>query len=272
MFDEAGFFGFGDDSSGGGGVSGESSAGGESFWGFYDVAGSLLQADIARKGAERQNRENRDLANTRWQRGVKDMMAAGINPMLGAMKGDPGSGNPNMVSELGAGVSSGQSGALIKANLEKIRAETDKEKSVAAVNQVMIPKVMQETQTSGASADNLRGQTERISWEKAHLSAQREELLGRRLKHLSEAEKAAAERELIDIDQQLRRLDVIHSGLTIPKARNLSEAEESWFKKNVSPYLGDVGSIFSSASSAATGMAAGRFATMGASPNRGHRR
>ena len=67
------------------------------------------------------------MSNTAYQRAVKDMEAAGINPMLAFMKGGastPGGAGATMQSETAAGVNSALASAQLSAQLEQIRAQT----------------------------------------------------------------------------------------------------------------------------------------------------
>lgn len=77
------------------------------------------------------NRENRDweerMANTEWQRGVKDMMAAGLNPMLAYSQG--GASTPNTSAAtvepedaLGRGLGSALQQRLLALQIEQQRA------------------------------------------------------------------------------------------------------------------------------------------------------
>lgn len=119
------------------------------------MLGSLISAVIGGAGQVHANRTNRAIAreqmdfqermsNTSWQRGVKDMEAAGINPMLAVSQGPASSpqGASTHVDNVGsAAVSSARSGAdmtlaaqqvrqseaqmdLLKAQADKVRSET----------------------------------------------------------------------------------------------------------------------------------------------------
>ena len=127
-------------------------------------------------GQNRANRQNREFAasealknrqfqermsSTAWQRGMADMRAAGINPMLAVDKGGastPGGamGSANMLNELGGAASSAAQVAMIKQNLENAKAQGDL--------------LDQQWSESRAREDNLDAQTGKTQTETRHLA------------------------------------------------------------------------------------------------------
>lgn len=130
-----------------------SSVGGESFFGFYDLGGSMIQNELRRKAASKQMDFQREMSDTSWQRGVKDMIAAGINPMLAASKGGASSPSGAMSEAESPTHNSAQSAMqakLLSAQLGKIDAETrnvnaeaDRNEQIAGIMKSIGPRIVQ---------------------------------------------------------------------------------------------------------------------------------
>jgi hypothetical protein len=99
------------------------------FTGATDIAGAKIQADMQQQVAQEQMNFQRDMSNTAWQRGVKDMKAAGINPLLSFSQG-PASSPPGAMAQvpniLGGAVSSALQAVLAKSQIENVATDTAK--------------------------------------------------------------------------------------------------------------------------------------------------
>lgn len=180
------------------------------------------------------------MSNTSWQRGVQDMKAAGLNPMLAFSRG--GASSPQGV----AGTSSAQSGAAARlesaaaaginsaamaANVKATLASASKMESEAALNEVLADKGRQDTETSAASARELvaRGALHSATYNRVLAEVDRIATENR----LTEEQIRLVREEAVNAVKSGRRIDAATGNLKadtalrelhIPGARNEAES------------------------------------------------
>ena len=107
------------------------------MWGH--IAGAVIGGMMARKGAKKQNTENKvasakqmafqkEMSDTSYQRGMTDMQKAGLNPILAGKMGGastPGGATYQAQNTNLAGVQASANVANVMAQTAKIKAETD---------------------------------------------------------------------------------------------------------------------------------------------------
>lgn len=228
---------------------------------------SSTQAQIQRDWAEQ-------MAGTQWQRAVGDLTKAGLNPMLAYSKGpnavpsgaaagvSPAAASPapsaGAAPQLGNPAAVGWSTAVqvgrtmaeldqMKANTERIRAEARK---VAAETAYVVGP---QTTLAGAQARTATAQEANISQDTALKVEQM-------VKVMAEVDAIAERNHLTRAEVEKVKADTLNAALTgahikaetrntianaqlnelaIPHMKNMSAAESTWFKQNVSPFLPD---------------------------------
>lgn len=156
-------------------------------WGEAIAAGaSILGGFLSRGGQESANQQNAQMArdqmafqermsNTAYQRGMADMKAAGLNPILAYQRGGastPGGALANMTNPDGAwstalpgAVNSALAVNRNAADVEKIKTDTTKSVSENDLVKAGVDKAKMDTATSAAQAANYQANTDKAKQE-----------------------------------------------------------------------------------------------------------
>ena len=183
---------------------------------------SETNAANAQQAQEQMDFQER-MSGTSYQRAVKDLQAAGLNPVLAYSAGGastPSGAQATMQNSLGAGVSSAQTQARLTADIDNIKADTAAKKTAADLN-------IDKSWTERASQDLLTQQVEA-----QHIANELSKGVNpSKIKEATASSAAAVAR--------------------LPIAKSEGGAAGTWYGRNVMPYLPSVLQGAHSASSVA---------------------
>ena len=247
----------------------------------YNTGEANKARDFLSNEAAAQRNWQKSMAETSYQRAVGDMQSAGLNPMLAYSQGGSNAGSGasagSSPSPSGPAHSAVSSQGLTKAQTADLVASAALKASQARLNEAQVPLASAQADAATASAGQARAQTGYIGEQVRVARAQVDNLLQDTQKKLAESNLASsqqetervrkwlvsAQRDLAEIDGKLKNQQISQSKaeeeyrkvltnldrLKIPRATNEAIAEETEWKKNIAPFLGDLQSVTSSASS-----------------------
>lgn len=203
---------------------------------------------------------------SRYQTTTADMAAAGLNPMLAYSQGASGqpTGQQAQIQDtispaVSAYQASGQN-SLMRAQTEKAQAETRNIDADTQTKLVTPASVVQATATSAADADLKRSQIVNVNAELDKIREQTRNIYQDTFLKQNQGNAAAAQVDLfkwtIDkISHEVANLKLTNSQISvlttkylienhlltsqINQAENMSEAQRSWYMRNIAPYLPD---------------------------------
>lgn len=251
----------------------------------WAAAASADQASWASQVNSAEAAKNRSwqetMSNTQYQRATKDMMEAGLNPMLAVSQGGAGtpsggqgtasggsasgssgsqassSGNPHMkntMESMPAFIQAAMNSALQVSQVDNVRADTE-------VKEAQKKLIQEQAGQTSSSAKNLDEQTRRVKEEVEKVKNEANLTYQQQLTEAQRYELVKAESMLKEIQQDhekhkitntqaqtaLTKIQTFLDSMQTNKARNEQNYHGKELPSKISPALGDIGKAIGSA-------------------------
>lgn len=201
----------------------------------FTASQQLVSQDFNAEQAQKSRDFQERMSNTQYQRATKDMIAAGLNPMLAYSQG--GAGTPTGATASSSG-GSGTAAAVphagimdaatSAAQINLIDAQARKARAEAAVTEDEFPNISAsgERATPKAVSNRLREYQGTHAWYDAQVAMRKADLTDEETRYVHQQIINAATRNELD------KLD-------IPKAINEARAQSDAYMKYIAPYTGE---------------------------------